>query len=113
MLLKNATTGDIIATEVRRAERMLERLIGFLNRDIISPNEGLWFPECSLVHTLGMRTPIDIVFLDAGDRVLRTLRNVPKNRPLITCARATAVIELGSGALEACDVLAGDRFMLE
>jgi uncharacterized membrane protein (UPF0127 family) len=113
MLLKNATTGGVIATDVRVAERLVERLNGFSNRVEVSPNEGLWFRRCCALHTFGMRTRLDVIFLDARNRVVRTIRNVPRNRVVHACLQASHAIELGSGALERCDVLVGDKVVLE
>jgi uncharacterized membrane protein (UPF0127 family) len=113
MILRNVTTGELIAREVRVAERLLERLVGFLNRRHIPPDEGLWFPDCSLIHTIGMQAPIDVVFVDEENRVLRAMRNVARNRLFVGCRRANATIELGCGALDGCDVLVGDQVTLE
>jgi uncharacterized membrane protein (UPF0127 family) len=113
MLLRNATTGELIAKEVRLAERWRERLVGFLNRKFIHPDEGLWFPDCAIIHTMGMQAPLDVLFVDGENRVLRTLRNVAQNRLFVACRQASATIELGSGALDGCDVLVGDLVTLE
>lgn len=113
MILRNITTGELIARDVRVAERWLERLVGFLNRKHIAPDEGLWFPDCGLIHTVGMQAPLDVVFVDEENRVLRALRNVERNRLFVACRRASATIELGSGALDGCDVLVGDQVTLE
>jgi uncharacterized membrane protein (UPF0127 family) len=113
MILKNFTTGQLIATEVRIAERWHERLVGFLNRKHITPDEGLWFPDCALIHTVGMLSPLDVVFVDAENRVLRALRNVARNRLFVCCRQASATIELGCGALDGCDLLVGDQVVLE
>jgi uncharacterized membrane protein (UPF0127 family) len=113
MVLLNATTGEPIARKVRLAAHWRERLIGFLNRKYIHPDEGLWFPDCAVIHTVGMQAPLDIVFVDAENRVLRTLRNVARNRLFVACRQASATIELGSGALDGCDVLVGDLITLE
>jgi hypothetical protein len=113
MMLRNITTGELIAKDVRLVLRWRERLVGFLNRKHITPDEGLWFPDCALIHTVGMQTPLDVVFVDAENRVLRALRNVARNRLFVGCRQASATIELGSGALDGCDVLIGDQVMLE
>lgn len=111
--LRNMTTGKIVASEVHVAKGMFSRMVGFLNRSRIEPAEGLWFAGCSAIHTIGMRQAIDIVFLDRGGRVVRTLCAVPPNRIAIGCPNAETTIELGAGALNASDILVGDRFALE
>ena len=70
-LVRNARPGRVLAWRVRRAEGWLERTVGFLPRAAIAPEEGMWFEGCHAVHTVGMRTPLDIVFLDRELRVVR------------------------------------------
>jgi uncharacterized protein len=113
MRLRNATTGEIVATDVKKALGWLERMLGLIPRKRVEPREGLWFEDCGVIHTLGMKTEIDVVFLDKDQRVLRTVCSVPQNKLLLACRGAESVVELGSGALSRSDVLIGDRFILE
>ncbi len=113
MRLRNATTGEIVATKVKVAQGWLERMLGLIPRKRVEPTEGLWFDDCAVIHTIGMKAEIDVVFLDKDDRVLRTVCAVPQNKFLLACHGARSVVELGSGALHRCDVLTGDRFILE
>lgn len=113
MRLRNATTGEVIAGSVERAEGVVERMVGLLNRPHIAPDEGVWFPNCGTIHTIGMREPIDVLFLDRQSRVMQMLREVPRNRLAVTCVGAYVTVELGSGALDARDILVGDRLVLE
>jgi uncharacterized membrane protein (UPF0127 family) len=53
-LLRNATTGAVIATRVDRATTFLERTVGLRARPRVRPDEGLWFDNCSAINTLGM-----------------------------------------------------------
>ena len=112
-LLKNETTGEVIAANVKYADTWWERLAGFIPRRVIAPDDGLWFRDCWAIHTLGMRARIDVIFLDAQSRVVRTDRRVPLHHPGIACVGARSVVELGAGALDGRDVLAGDRLTLE
>ncbi len=112
-ILKNATTGEIIAARVRYADTWWDRLAGFIPKGVIEPDDGLWFRDCWAIHTLCMRAKIDVIFLDRQGRVVRADREVRLNRPVLACAGARDVIELGAGALDGRDVLAGDRLELE
>ena len=112
-ILRNATTGEVLAANVRYADTWWERLAGFIPRRVIAPDDGLWFRNCWAVHTIGMRAPIDVIFLDKDSRVVRSERRVALQRPAIACVGARNVVELGAGALEGRDVLAGDRLTLE
>lgn len=112
-ILRNVTTGEVVAREVHKAQGWYERAVGFIGRHPIESREALWLDDCSVIHTIGMRSEIDVVFLDKCQRVLRTVCSVPRNRFAVACPGARAVVELGSGALQGCDVLVGDRFELE
>jgi uncharacterized membrane protein (UPF0127 family) len=111
--LKNTTTGQVIAENVRYADTWWQRVAGFIPRADIDPDEGLWFRDCWAIHTIGMRAKIDVIFLDREGRVVRTQRCVPRQRPMISCLRARNVVELGAGALDGRDLLVGDRLILE
>jgi len=112
-VLKNATTGQIIAERVRYADTWWDRFAGFIPKREVDPDEGLWFRDCWAIHTLGMRARIDVIFLDDEGRVVRTDRAVRLNRPFIACRGARNVVELGAGALEGRDLLTGDRLELQ
>jgi uncharacterized membrane protein (UPF0127 family) len=56
---------------------------------------ALVLPRCSSVHTAGMRFALDLVFLDAGGRVMRVARSVPPWR-VVSCRGAVAVIEVAA-----------------
>jgi uncharacterized membrane protein (UPF0127 family) len=107
-LLRNANTGEIVATRVQPAASWVERAIGLLTRREVRPDEGLWIEPCSAIHTIGMRVPIDVIFLDKAKRIIRMHSKVPKWRWAIVCWKAHSVIELGSGALQQTDLLPGD-----
>ena len=112
-LLRNATTGQIIAANVHYADSWWQRLAGFIPQRVVGPDDGLWFRDCWAIHTLGMRARIDVLFLDDRSRVVRADRAVPLHRPFISCFGADSVVELGAGALDGRDVLVGDRLTLE
>lgn len=61
---------------------------------------------------MGMRAPIDIIFVDAANCVVRLCPDVRSWRWAIVCWKARSVIELGSGALKEVDVMTGDRLVL-
>lgn len=113
MRIRNATTGEIVATDVKKATSWVERMAGFIPRRRVMRSEGLWFEDCFVIHTVGMQTKIDVVFLDKEQRVLRTICAVAKNRLAIACRGAQCVVELGNGTLHECDILIGDRLVLE
>ena len=111
-LLRNTTTGRILATRIDRLSSFLHRAVGLLARTTIRPDEGVWITSCRAIHTIGMRVAIDVIFVDGESRVLRVHSDVRPNRLALSCRGAEAVVELGSGALRDIDLLPGDRLEL-
>ncbi len=112
-LVRNAATRRVLAWRVRRCQGWLERTVGFLPRAAIAPEEGLWFERCGAVHTVGMRTPLDIVFLDRELRVLHAEPEVKPQRLYVGHPRAKIVAEFGPGFLAANPLAEGERLELE
>jgi uncharacterized membrane protein (UPF0127 family) len=71
---------------------------GLLGRDSLAEGEGLLLKPCGSVHTLFMRFPIDVVFLD---RELSVVAVRPKVRPWRTTGARGAKVTLELAAGEA------------
>jgi uncharacterized protein len=82
--------------QVRVADRFLTRALGLLVGRPLDPTEGLLIAPCSSIHTIGMRYPIDVVFVDREARVLRVYPDVRAGR-LRFAPGARGVLELRSG----------------
>jgi len=93
------TDGAPLIDPLHVARSPAERMRGLLGRDGLAPGEGMWFPDCRLIHTIGMRFRIDLVYLN---RHLRVCKVVPGLRPwrLSACLAARSVIELSFGAAQ-------------
>lgn len=111
-VLKNVTTGEIIAANVQRANGFWSRLVGFITKSNVRPDDGLWYDNCSAIHTIGMKERIDVVFLDRNQRVMRVERAIPRHRFAVTYG-ARSVVELGEATLQGRDLLTGDELALE
>ena len=81
--------------EVPVATTWRSRLLGLalISRDGAGP--GLLIPRCRSVHTFGMRFALDLVFLDAEERVVEVRRDVAAWR-IIRSSEASAVLEIPS-----------------
>lgn len=111
--LYNATTGMLIADDIDRARNLWQRTVGLIPRDRIAANQGLWIDQCSTIHTMGMRCPIDVLFLDRQGHLLKIARCIPPNSGTIGCNAAQIVVEMGVSAAAGHDLLVGDRLVLE
>jgi hypothetical protein len=72
----------------------------------------MWFSPCAAIHTIGMRTPIAVLFLDDRGTVLQIHPHVPPHKPAVMCPGAHVTVELGTAALATSDILIGDRLEL-
>ncbi|HEY8313883.1 MAG TPA: DUF192 domain-containing protein [Candidatus Baltobacteraceae bacterium] len=111
LLIRNKTTGTVIAGGVEIARGRLERLIGLIGRVSVASDAGLWFDRCRAIHTLFVRAPLDVIWLDRDLRVVEMAINVRPWTFAVTCSKAHSVLELGSGATR--DVLVGDTLSFE
>lgn len=89
-------------------ERARERMRGLLGRASLDAAQALWITSCNAVHTLGMRMPIDVVFVDGEGTVLAVHANVARGR-FRAHWRARATVELAAGRAAALALRAGDR----
>lgn len=72
------------------ASSFFDRARGFLAPR--PPNALLLIVPCNSVHTFGMRFPLDIAFIGAGGKVLKSWRGVKPGK-VLRCRGATGVLE--------------------
>jgi uncharacterized protein len=113
LLLWNVSTGLIMARSVQRARSPWRRIAGLLARPTIAADEGLLFERCSAIHTIGMRSAIDVIFLDRLHRIEHIEAGVTPGRGHVARRSAAHVLEMGPGFIAANDVAIGDRLALE
>ncbi|WP_076410083.1 DUF192 domain-containing protein [Shewanella sp. UCD-KL12] len=83
------------------------RLRGLLGRKPLTDNQGMLISPCSSVHTIGMRYPLDIVYLNNKNKVLKIKRNLQPWRSS-ACRGATQVLELAAGNIDNKNINQGD-----
>jgi uncharacterized membrane protein (UPF0127 family) len=81
---------------VHEARTTRVRMLGLAFLDSLPYDRALRFERCSSVHTFGMRFPLDLVWLDRDEKVVRVDREVPRRR-LKACRGARTVVECGAG----------------
>lgn len=103
--------GRCLIPRVWRADNPLTRLRGLLGRRPLCGNaqEALLLVPCNSVHTFAMGYPLDIVFLDANERVLGWHCGVRPWRAR-ACVRARATLELDAGSVEILRPQPGERW---
>ena len=85
-----------MALLVRTTESTFERLKGLLGGSPLREGEALVLEPCNMVHTIGMRYSIDIVFADRTGVVRKVCAGVPPFR-MRASLRSRYVVEMAAG----------------
>ena len=91
-----------------RAIGFFQRLRGLIGRTSMGLDEAFLLERCSAVHTIGMRMPIDLIFLSSDGVVLKVVERVRPGRFSMCCGAAHA-LELAAGAVVQRRVRVGMR----
>ncbi len=100
--------GRVVCERCVVADRAHRRMRGLLGRRGLKPGEGMVLRPAWNVHTAFMRFPIDVVFLDSDQVVIRLERAVAPWRT-VSCRGAREVVELTAGECERRGLEVGDR----
>jgi uncharacterized membrane protein (UPF0127 family) len=99
-----------LATKVRKADNFLTRLVGLLKRTHLGPEEALWLMPSKGIHTIGMKFPIDVVFLTRDNHVVGLMSGLPPYRISAIHLRGYSVLELPNGTIKKSRTELGDQF---
>ena len=111
--LINETRGSELGGRITVARSFWSRGLGLMFRRGLASGAGLVIDPCGSIHTMWMRFPIDVLYVDREHRVVRADEAVPPWRvgPLRTGSRY--VVELPAGVIRASGTHVGDRLRLE
>jgi uncharacterized membrane protein (UPF0127 family) len=103
----NDRTGNVVGSAIAEAAGPWQSFKGLMLRKELPDGHGMVFRPARGIHTQFMRFPIDLIFLDDSNLVV-------KIRPAMAPWRfdftnADAVIEMSAGAAAAKDIRLGDR----
>jgi uncharacterized membrane protein (UPF0127 family) len=105
----NLTKKTWLATKVRKADSFLTRLVGLLKRSNIGPEEALWLMPSKGIHTIGMKFPIDVLFLNRSNRVVNLVHAMLPYRVSSINFTSYSVVELPSGTIRKSQTEVGDQ----
>ena len=100
--------GRVVAESVAVADTTARRLRGLLGKRDLARGSGILLRPAWSIHTAFMRFPIDVVFLDPDQVVIKI---VPELRSFKTagCRGAREIVELRAGEAERRGLQIGDR----
>lgn len=83
------------------ASTFVQRARGLIGHKPLGPNEGMLILRCNCIHTFFMSFPINAIFLDAHDNIVKVVKNIPPNRLWIWGGfKARKVLETAADAGE-------------
>jgi len=109
----NTTRGTVLGESIRVADTGLSRIVGLLGERALQPDDGLLIVPSQGVHTLGMLFPIDVVVLDDDWHVLAIRHRMRRFSMTRIFWKATAVLELPAGVLDATSTSVGDSLTFD
>lgn len=102
----------MLATAADVADTSAKRNVGLLRHKSLPEGEGLLITPSEGVHTVGMKFPIDVLFLSRKREVLKLRASMVPFR-IALCLRAHSVLELPAGTAAATATAPGDTLEFE
>ncbi len=103
---------QVLAEKTIVAASHWARLRGLLGRPRLKEGEGLLLGYTKAIHTIGMRYPIDVAFLDLDGRVIHLIHSMKPFQIGPVVCNSAMVLELPAGILQQTGTQLGDRIQI-
>src|SRR5215470_4643356 len=105
----NTTRKTVLGDQIMVAETNLSRMVGLLGKRGLAAGSGLLIYPSQSIHTVAMRFPIDVIFVDRHWRVIHLRPQMVPYRLTALHWRSRCVIELPSGVIAESSTCVGDQ----
>jgi uncharacterized protein len=85
---------------IQIADTFSTRLKGLMFRKNPLNKQGLWIVPCNSIHMCFMHFPIDAVFLDHQNKILKLVKSLKPWQIVPSVKQAHSVLELPSGSID-------------
>ena len=106
-------SGRVLASRLEVPRTFLGRGMGLMFRRTLAEGAGMWISPCNGIHTFFMRFPIDAVFLDRRQRVVRAYSSLGRWRVVPLVFGARTVVELPAGTVAPLALTRGDQLTVQ
>lgn len=108
----NRNRESFLALRVAPADTLRLRLSGLLGRLRLKPEDGIWLVPSRGIHTIGMLFAIDLIYLDAANRVIHLIEQLGPFRISPIRIKCASILELPSRAIYASNTQIGDELLI-
>jgi uncharacterized membrane protein (UPF0127 family) len=108
----NRTRESFLGLRVAPADTFVRRMKGMLGRIRLKPDDGIWLVPSRGIHTIGMLFAIDLVYLDASNRVIHLVEQLGPCRFSPIKLKCDSILELGSRAIYSSNTRVGDELLI-
>jgi uncharacterized membrane protein (UPF0127 family) len=113
MKIINRTKNTVLAENITVADTFFKRIRGLLGEKEFPKGCALILKPGNSIHTFFMRFPIDVLFMDKDNRVVKAISHLNPFCLTKIYFRATWVIELPADTIQATSTQKGDTFLIE
>jgi hypothetical protein len=100
--------GEVIASNMKIATTMFERMKGLMFSEDLPDCDAFLIKPCNSIHTFFMLYSIDVLFLDAEFKVVKSIRNIKPWRMTWLYFNSSQVLEMKAGSLNV-ELSVGDK----
>lgn len=108
----NQTRECFLGLRVAAADTSWARLKGLIGRLHLRSDEGIWVVPSSGVHTIGVLIPLDLIYLDEAQVVIKVIEYFPRFRIAPIRIHAASVLELPQHTIYSSQTQTGDRLLI-
>jgi uncharacterized protein len=108
----NQTRESFLTFGVSKADNHFTRLKGLLGRLRLRSDEGLWVIPSRGIHTIGLLFPIDLIYLDAEQKVVDVVEHLGTFRIGPFRIESASVLELPTRTIYSSQTQIGDQLLI-
>lgn len=106
----NVSTDQVLEEEIKTSTPSADQEDEMSAAQAVKEGVGVLLDPCEQIHTRGMGTAIDVIYLDDNNRVVGLDENLAPNRTGNIYENVTKVLEVSAGKVEKTQTKLGDKF---
>lgn len=110
MPIYNLTRGSVIAKDFKQSQKTIDLLLGLLNPS--SPRTQVFKTRFG-IHTLGLKSKIDVLVLDSEGKVAKSILGLKPWRLWFWNLKYNLVVEMPEGVIKSSKTQKGDRIKIQ